>query len=133
MRLVARPPSVFKALTLSKLGGGVSEMPGAFSHGLMQAMNRPFPRPLWYACAFLSPLAESFRFGGFMRWLRALVLAVSCASVGAACSSGEPAPAPTSDGPVGEVSQAITAACGFDTIGLPCDPDGPGEIGRAHV
>lgn len=60
-----------------------------------------------------------------MNWLRGVVVALILSPVAAACSSGEPAPQAGETEHVGVVSQAITTACSFDTIGLPCDPDGP--------
>lgn len=42
-----------------------------------------------------------------------------------ACSSGDKSPA--GDEHVGETTQAITTACSLATLGLPCDPDGPGK------
>src|SRR5690349_23104178 len=61
-----------------------------------------------------------------MSWLRGVVLGVVGASVAMACSVGESSP-PSQTEKVGEAQQAITAACTFDTIGLPCDPDGPAQ------
>jgi MYXO-CTERM domain-containing protein len=62
-----------------------------------------------------------------MRWLKAVVLAVGCGMVAGACSVASPAgPGPEQE-TLGQATQAITAACSFDTIGLPCDPDGPGK------
>jgi hypothetical protein len=43
-----------------------------------------------------------------------------------ACSTGEDT-GPTSTEDVGDVSQAVTAACTTSTLGFPCDPDGPGS------
>ena len=56
-----------------------------------------------------------------MNWLRGVGLLVVIGSAIGACSSGDPEP----DAEVGETTQAITAACNVDTVGLPCDPDGP--------
>lgn len=59
-----------------------------------------------------------------MRWLRGLLLAVSFGPLASACSSGTPETSGSEAGS-GSLVQAITAACSNDTVGLPCDPDGP--------
>jgi MYXO-CTERM domain-containing protein len=58
-----------------------------------------------------------------MVWLRSVGLALVAAGLVVSCSSG----GGTSVGSekAGEVAEAIIAACNQDTIGLPCDPDGP--------
>lgn len=60
-----------------------------------------------------------------MNWLRGIAVALVLSPVAFACSSGAPATPVGEAERVGQVSQAITTACGFDTLGLPCDPDGP--------
>src|SRR6187549_742843 len=60
-----------------------------------------------------------------MRWLHGLAFSMIGAWTVAACSSGGQGGSVASEENVGTSVQAITTACGFDTIGLPCDPDGP--------
>jgi hypothetical protein len=60
-----------------------------------------------------------------MRWLAGLVALLSVGSLSSASSSGATATGDAGDETVAKVSEAITAACSLDTIGLPCDPDGP--------
>jgi len=76
-------------------------------------------------CRFQIGIVISTTFGGFMDWLRGTVAALVVASLVPACSSGTPEPGPADEGRLGTVAQAITTACSFNTIGLPCDPDGP--------
>jgi MYXO-CTERM domain-containing protein len=60
-----------------------------------------------------------------MRWIGGIVAVLSAGTLAVACSA-EPPPERAGDPrPAGEVTEAITAACNPDTIGLPCDPDGP--------
>jgi len=60
-----------------------------------------------------------------MRWFLGAALTAMSAWAIVACSSGEANRSPQPIENVGSTAQAITTACGFDTIGLPCDPDGP--------
>lgn len=64
-----------------------------------------------------------------MNWFRGFVIGLVGVSLMGACSSGaEPTSSDGKSGAkeaLGQASQAITAACNLDTIGLPCDPDGP--------
>jgi len=46
---------------------------------------------------------------------------------GVAGNGGVGQPSASDDESVGSASQAITAACNLNTIGLPCDPDGPAK------
>jgi MYXO-CTERM domain-containing protein len=88
-------------------------------------------RLIWTARAsvwHVSRFVDSFKAGGFMNWLRSALFALTCVSLSAACSSSQSEGADQREPEsVGETAQAITAACGFDTIGLPCDPDGPAQ------
>ncbi len=59
-----------------------------------------------------------------MNLLRRSVAAVILVGLAQACASGGDAGEPSSES-VGSAQQAITTACSFDTLGLPCDPDGP--------
>jgi Dictyostelium (slime mold) repeat len=59
-----------------------------------------------------------------MNWLRGISLALLGGAALAACGG---ASNPSETEPVGEVSQAITAACNLNTVGFPCDPDGPAK------
>jgi MYXO-CTERM domain-containing protein len=60
--------------------------------------------------------------GGCMRLVSAVGGLVFLGLLAGACSSGE-GPLPSES--VESTTQAITAACNSQTIGLPCDPDGP--------
>jgi MYXO-CTERM domain-containing protein len=61
-----------------------------------------------------------------VNWFRGVLIGLAGVSLVSACSSGERRPEEEAPEVTGQVSQAITAACNLDTIGLPCDPDGPG-------
>ena len=65
-----------------------------------------------------------------MGWLRGVLVASVLACVSQACASGDSSPSETAGGEenLGKVSEAITTACSFDTVGLPCDPDGPAGL-----
>jgi MYXO-CTERM domain-containing protein len=58
-----------------------------------------------------------------MNKLRATFSLVMASCLFAACGVGQPSS--REDESLGSVAQAITAACNLNTIGLPCDPDGP--------
>lgn len=58
-----------------------------------------------------------------MHLIRALGGFLLLGMLAGACSSGELGS--SNEGSVRATSQAITAACNVNTIGLPCDPDGP--------
>jgi hypothetical protein len=60
-----------------------------------------------------------------MAWQRGLGILAVCGLVASACGTRELEDAGGAVEPVAAVAQAITAACNPDTIGLPCDPDGP--------
>ena len=60
-----------------------------------------------------------------MNWLRSSVTGLWLLGLAQACSAGERAGTTGPAEKVGETTQAITTACSFDTLGLPCDPDGP--------
>src|ERR1044071_4475674 len=63
-----------------------------------------------------------------MRILVGLATSVLLGLVVPACSSGTEQPGgPDQAESAGEVTQAISNACTLQTIGLPCDPDGPGK------
>lgn len=59
-----------------------------------------------------------------MNLLRRGVAALILVGLGQACATGGETGGQASES-VGEARQAITTACSFDTLGLPCDPDGP--------
>lgn len=65
-----------------------------------------------------------------MKFLRALGGLFMVGLLAGACSSGETYQPASEEAVPGTVSEAITAACSFDTIGLPCDPDGPANPTR---
>jgi len=61
-----------------------------------------------------------------MHWLRSALVALALVSVAQACAVGDPQPDNAGGKETtGQLSEALTTACSFDTIGLPCDPDGP--------
>jgi hypothetical protein len=60
-----------------------------------------------------------------MHFLRQLVAVATLAALASSCSAGESSSAGAGEPAPGENRSAITTACNLDTIGLPCDPDGP--------
>jgi MYXO-CTERM domain-containing protein len=59
--------------------------------------------------------------GEIMRWIGGSVLIVVFGSLAGACGTAPDG----ADEHVSQVAEGITAACSTDTLGLPCDPDGP--------